>query len=111
VLWKIPPLKRNAVYGFRTKLAFRSDSTWKYANSRFAKLLVRVGALNLIFNLILYPLLNYGFDLHYSIDFWAILFFVVSAISFIITALVVQHELKTRFGDKGSIVDKNDRRN
>lgn len=48
-----PPKKINSFYGYRTKRSMSSNELWQYANSFWAKLVLRLSILTLFFQIAL----------------------------------------------------------
>jgi len=108
LLWKVPPKSRNYIYGFRTRLASRSNDTWKYANDRSAKLLMLVGVLSLLFGLVAYVFSYFVLSVQFSDDFWGIFSTAVLLLGLLAVIVIVQFELKTKFDNKGKRSKRDD---
>lgn len=106
LLWKIPPKSINSVYGFRIRLASRSIETWKYANVRSGKLMFISGGLLLVVNITLFLFFGRILEVSDTISFISRISTIIAVLIFTSIVLIIQHELKNRFDNRGMPIDK-----
>ncbi|UNC92828.1 SdpI family protein [Candidatus Contubernalis alkaliaceticus] len=90
-----PPMERNNIIGFRTKLSSRTDDTWKFANNLAGKFMLVLGGGLIVIMSISYFL--YLTDIERLISFAAH----GTVLSLLITIIFVQVNLKNNFTKDG----------
>jgi uncharacterized membrane protein len=101
-----PPKNINGVYGFRTRLASKSERTWAYANGKAARLLVLFGIISLLLNVIIYVVCAYAFSAAGAASILAYTSIVCILFALFAVYYIVQYGLRKRFHEKGSLKEK-----
>lgn len=65
--------KQNALLGYRTLMAFRSEKTWRFANNTFFIAFFYINSLSLLINVVAYAITkDYYTGYHYARTFFGI---------------------------------------
>lgn len=97
LLWRLhPPKKEGGGLAYRTELSTRSQQTWDFAHTQFAKLLLRLGVILSLITVILMVV----FQAHYtSFVLWLI---GGQMVFFCLAAFLVDLLLKNLFDEHGN---------